>query len=422
MWKQLWKQAIWLLFIFGLITFAMPVYGQAMAQAASHQIVVNLPSRTLELYKDNILVKEYQVAIGKPDTPTPTGDFSIIEKEIDPAWYPPGKNYVVPSGPENPLGYRWMGLGDLYGIHGTNAPWSIGLAISNGCIRMQESDAEELFDLIDCDTPVKIEYERVKVRISASGEATIGIYPDVYNQQQVTRADVKEALQQASLDNLVDDEFLDTLIKTVPDHQVVFAQLHNLKINGDLRPEHIVAREGKKCIPVLALADSLRTSVQWNAVSRTVTRQNQTVPGVKLGDKIYVTADQVPMLFGGRETWNDGENCLDLLLPVARLDGQIVSGDIQRMDNVLVVPALAIANELGERTTWQPQTGELLIRGKPAPIKLISGQPFIALHDISQVYNVATEWNDQTQMLDMVYPLFPIDYSMYLDPNDEYLQ
>ncbi|WP_170233353.1 L,D-transpeptidase family protein [Sporomusa termitida] len=392
-----------------------------MAQVASPQIVVNLPSRTLELYKDNILVKEYQVAIGKADTPTPIGDFSILEKEVDPAWYPPGKNYVVPSGPENPLGYRWMGLGDLYGIHGTNAPWSIGLAISNGCIRMQEIDAEELFEIIDCDTPVKIEYERIKIRINASGEATIGIYPDVYNQQTVTLADVKDALQQAALDNLVDDDFLRTLIKAVPDHQVVFAQLHNLKINGSLRSEHILSREGKKYIPVLALADSLRTTVQWNAVSRTVTRQNQTVPGVKLGDKLYVTVDHVPMLFGGRENWNDEQNCLELLLPVARLDGQILSGGIQRMDNILAVPALAIANELGERVTWQSQTGELLIRGKPAPVKLISGQPFISVNDISRVYNVATDWNDQTQMLDLIYPLFPVDYSMYLDPNDEYL-
>lgn len=419
--KRLWKQAVWLLFFFGLIIFAVPTQAQATAQVASSQIIVNLPSRTLELYQDNILIKEYPVAIGKSDTPTPVGNFSIIEKEVDPAWYPPGKNYVVPSGPENPLGYRWMGLGDLYGIHGTNDPWSIGLAISNGCIRLQEVDAEELFELINCDTPVKIEYERIKVRINAGGQATIGIYPDVYNQQKITLADAKKALQQAALDNLIDDDFLQALIQAVPDRQVVFAQLHNLRINGTLRPEYILARGGEKYVPVLALADSLHTSVQWNAVSRTVTRQNEAVPGLKLGERIYVAADQVPLLFGGRESWNDEQNCLELLLPVARLDGHLLSGDIQRLDNILAVPALAIANELGERVTWRPATGELLIHGKPAPIKLISGQPFIAINDISEVYNVKTDWNDQTQMLDMIYPLFPVDYSMYLDPNDEYL-
>ncbi|MDF2875787.1 MAG: L,D-transpeptidase catalytic domain [Sporomusa sp.] len=413
--KQLWKRVFWLILCF--IVFTEPV----QAQEALNQIIVNLPSRTLELYKDNIMVKEYPVAIGKPDTPTPVGEFSIIEKEIDPAWYPPGKNYVVPSGPDNPLGYRWMGLGSLYGIHGTNAPGSIGLAISNGCIRMQEADAEEIFELVDCDTPVKIEYERIKVRIDTRGQATIGIYPDVYNRQRVTLADVKAALKQAELENLIDDAFVQKLIETIPDHQVVFAQLHNLKINGTLRPERIITWGGKKYVPVLALADSLRTSVHWNAGNRTVTRQNQTVPGVKRGNTVYVNVDYLSILFGGRETWNDDQNCLELLLPIARLDGRLLSGDIQRMGNALVIPALTVAKELGERVTWRPNTGELFIHGKLAPIKLIGGQPFLTINDISKVYNIAASWDDQTQIIDMVYPLYPIDYSMYLDPSDEYL-
>ncbi|HWR44799.1 L,D-transpeptidase family protein [Sporomusa sp.] len=417
--KQVWKQA--LLLIFGFIAFILPAHAQAAAQEALPQIIVNLPSRTLELYKGNALVKEYQVAIGKPDTPTPTGEFSIIDKEIDPAWYPPGKGYVVPSGPSNPLGYRWMGIGSLYGIHGTNAPWSIGLAVSNGCIRMQEADAEEIFELVGPDTPVKIEYERIKVRIDTKGQASIGIYPDVYSRQKVTLAGVKAALGQAGLDDLVDDAFLQTLIKTIPDRQVMFAQLHNLKINGTLRPERIISWKGKKHVPVLALADSLRTNVVWNAGNQTVTRQNQTVPGVKRGNTVYVNIDHLPILFGGREIWNDSQNCLELMLPIAKFDGHILSGDIQRIGNTLAIPALTVAKELGERVTWRPNTAELLIHGKPTPVKLIGGQPFITINDIGKVYNMAAVWDDQTQIIDLVYPLYPIDYSMYLDPGEEYL-
>jgi lipoprotein-anchoring transpeptidase ErfK/SrfK len=64
----------------------------------------------------------------------------------------------VAPGKNNPIGTRWMGLSkDGYGIHGTNAPASIGHAASHGCIRMRQQDLEELFDLIPVGTAVKIE-------------------------------------------------------------------------------------------------------------------------------------------------------------------------------------------------------------------------------------------------------------------------
>ncbi|SMD08201.1 Copper amine oxidase N-terminal domain-containing protein [Sporomusa malonica] len=399
----------------------LPDGAQAEAQENKNQIIVNIPSRTLELYKDNTLIKEYQIAIGKPSTPTPTGEFTIIEKEVDPAWYPPGKGYVVPSGPSNPLGYRWMGIGSMYGIHGTNAPWSIGLAVSNGCMRMQEEDVEELFELVNSDTLVKVEYERIKVRIDNNGKASIGVYPDVYGRQRVTVAGVKEALAQANLGNLVDDAFLETLVEAVPDRQVVFAQLHKLKINGRMRPERIISWEGKKHIPVMALVDSLHTTVTWNEGNKTITRQNLTAPGFKRGNTIYVNVEHLPVLFGGREVWNDSQNCLELMLPVANLDGQLLSGDIQRIGDTLAVPALTLAQALGERVTWRPSTAELLVHGRPAPIRMIGGQPFVTIQDIGKVYNTAAVWDDKSQSIELSYPLYTIDYSMYLDPGEEFL-
>lgn len=90
------------------------------------------------------LIKTYPVAVGKPSTPTPTGSYKIINKIIKPGGI---------------LGTRWMGL-DIpngpYGIHGTNNPSSIGKFISNGCIRMYNSDVEELFPKVNIGTPVII--------------------------------------------------------------------------------------------------------------------------------------------------------------------------------------------------------------------------------------------------------------------------
>ena len=103
---------------------------------------VNLSAKTLSVYRDGVLIKEYPIAIGKPSTPTPQGVFTIINKQLDPG---------------GPYGTRWLGLSKKgYGIHGTNAPESIGTAASNGCIRMFNSDVEDLFDITNTGTVVRI--------------------------------------------------------------------------------------------------------------------------------------------------------------------------------------------------------------------------------------------------------------------------
>ncbi|MGI6119929.1 MAG: L,D-transpeptidase [Desulfosporosinus sp.] len=106
-------------------------------------IVIHTASRRLELYKGNQLIKIYPIAVGKASTPTPIGHYTIVTKTL----YPGGV-----------FGSRWMGLSiPHYGIHGTNNPASIGQAISKGCIRMHNRDAENLFEHVKIGTRVIIE-------------------------------------------------------------------------------------------------------------------------------------------------------------------------------------------------------------------------------------------------------------------------
>lgn len=106
------------------------------------EIIVNVGAKRLTVYKNGNIFREYIVATGKPETPTPIGNFEIINKEIDPG---------------GPYGTRWLGLSAKgYGIHGTNNPASIGTAASNGCIRMYNEDIEALFDITVVGTPVRI--------------------------------------------------------------------------------------------------------------------------------------------------------------------------------------------------------------------------------------------------------------------------
>lgn len=92
----------------------------------------------------NKAVKVYPIAGGKPATPSPIGTWKIISKAANWGWG---------------FGTRWMELGvpwGKYGIHGTNKPLTINNPDSLGCIRMFNSDIEELYGYVDCGTEVVI--------------------------------------------------------------------------------------------------------------------------------------------------------------------------------------------------------------------------------------------------------------------------
>jgi len=122
-------------------------------------IVVSLEDRKLALVKDGQVKKVYPVAVGKPSTPSPVGTFIIERRVMNPTYSHEGR--VVPPGPQNPVGTRWMGLSiHGYGIHGTNAPSSIGKAVSHGCIRMAKADLEELYPQVAAGDTVELIGER----------------------------------------------------------------------------------------------------------------------------------------------------------------------------------------------------------------------------------------------------------------------
>lgn len=109
-------------------------------------IVVSISERRLAVVEEKKVVKSYPIAVGAEESPSPTGKFRIVNKLTDPTYYSPGT--IITPGPLNPLGSRWLGLDkEHYGIHGTNDPASIGRAASQGCIRMAQTDVEELFTL-----------------------------------------------------------------------------------------------------------------------------------------------------------------------------------------------------------------------------------------------------------------------------------
>jgi lipoprotein-anchoring transpeptidase ErfK/SrfK len=125
-------------------------------------IVITRGVNTLKLFDGRRLVRTFHVATGQPAYPTPGGVWRIVDMQRNPWWRPPTSAWAsglqpIPPGPGNPLGTRWMGLdASGVGIHGTNAPASIGYSLSHGCIRMQVPEAEWLFQHVQLGTPVVI--------------------------------------------------------------------------------------------------------------------------------------------------------------------------------------------------------------------------------------------------------------------------
>lgn len=124
------------------------------------KILVSKRDFTLTLLLNDRYVRQYRVCTGKDDK-TPVGVFAVKNKMKDPTWYSPAGGVYPYGHKENILGTRWIGFKDKpnlcgFGIHGTTLPESIGTAASNGCVRMLNSDVEELYDFVTMDTEIVI--------------------------------------------------------------------------------------------------------------------------------------------------------------------------------------------------------------------------------------------------------------------------
>ena len=127
-------------------------------------IIIDTPNRFLFLVQENGKAMRYGIGVGKPGF-TWAGEKKITAKKEWPDWTPPPEMlqrrpdlpHFMAGGPENPLGARAMYLGSsLYRIHGSNEPWTIGQAVSSGCIRMRNEDVIDLYEKVRVGTKVMV--------------------------------------------------------------------------------------------------------------------------------------------------------------------------------------------------------------------------------------------------------------------------
>ena len=131
--------------------------------ARESRMVLDLSKRRITLVRGEQQLGSWPVAIGDPKTPTPKGEFAILNKKVDPIYvtHKSGQRQEL-RGPSSPIGDRYMafhrnGRGE-FGIHGTAWPhWvQIRAAVSLGCVRMLNSHIRQLFDAVDVGTRLEI--------------------------------------------------------------------------------------------------------------------------------------------------------------------------------------------------------------------------------------------------------------------------
>jgi lipoprotein-anchoring transpeptidase ErfK/SrfK len=133
------------------------------------QIVVSFADRRLYYVQSRGQALSYPIAAPRSDAAW-QGTMRISRKQVNPTWTPtadmrrenPSLPAFVPGGhPRNPLGYRALYLGSsLYRIHGTDAPQTIGRAVSHGCIRMYNADVADLYKRVKVGAKVTVTWNR----------------------------------------------------------------------------------------------------------------------------------------------------------------------------------------------------------------------------------------------------------------------
>jgi lipoprotein-anchoring transpeptidase ErfK/SrfK len=123
-------------------------------------IVLKLKERKVYVYQGERILATYPVAVGRKGRETPTGEWQIMETLVNPGWTNFNTGAVVPPGPKNPMGTRWIafwtdGL-DTIGFHGTPDVKSVGKAVSNGCVRMYNKDVQAMYALVKVGTIVRV--------------------------------------------------------------------------------------------------------------------------------------------------------------------------------------------------------------------------------------------------------------------------
>ncbi len=204
-------------------------------------VLINLPEFRLYHFRNATETRVYPLCIGLTTWQTPRGTFEIANKVINPTWYMDNdmsqrllvKKEIIPPGPLNPLGDRWIGTSLKHiGIHSTNQPMSIGRALSHGCVRLYPEGAKEFFDAVRVKDKGRIIYEPLKV-VVWEGSVFLEVHEDVYGLIDDFRRELSERLKNLEIDgDSLDREAVEATLAKRRGIPTVVGKMPNPRVRG----------------------------------------------------------------------------------------------------------------------------------------------------------------------------------------------
>ena len=155
---------------------ALALWPDAPLRRRGLQLLLHRSSRQLLVLDHGRLRLRVPAAVGTDGWETPLGEHSVLSKTVDPTWKHPSTGALVAPDGRNPLGSRWIAFhqdcshpggwdGEKVvqvtgcshvGLHGTPHRWTVGRAVSHGCVPLYDEDIRTVFDLVRVGTPVVV--------------------------------------------------------------------------------------------------------------------------------------------------------------------------------------------------------------------------------------------------------------------------
>ena len=300
--------------------------------------VVNLAERGMYLFREGKYRGFFPLAIGREDKAafhTPTGTFTIVDRQKNPTWVAPKSNWakalkkekIAGNDDNNPLGEYWFGFDHPkggYGFHENLAPETTGDKVSHGCMRLYPEHAKKIFNdklLVGGDT-VRIENRPVVLGKDKSGEIYASVFPATYEAKADLAANLTKALKKEGLLGLLPPDRLKQMAGNrtgVP--RSVLGKSVGLMIDGQPSEGKTPAlrRDGSVLVPV-SLARELDCQVAYDAktglikISKDGKSKTFTLDSKATGPRAFRWGDQtmvaarslldgldIPFIYNGKE-------------------------------------------------------------------------------------------------------------------------
>lgn len=352
-------------------------------------IEINVPARTLSLYDSGKLIKKYPVCVGKASTQTPLGEYKVIYKAEDPYWLHEGK--LVPPGPENPLGIRWIGIRSDIGVHGNASPESIGTVASGGCIRMYNKDVEELYSVTPIKTPLTIKYDRLEIFDDGYGctKAAI-IYPDIYNHK-----DSKALMTKIKAEG-IDGDLLkraEALLAKKTSRTFAVSEGTGIFLNNQLITCDAVNKNGSIFVNAQAASEIMGLSPQMV--------KKLAVPVYENAGKVYINMSDAVQKLKGKLEYDKTTGNAYISLKLLKVNGVYLSSSCGNFDKEYYLDVASL-KELGYDMTEDKV--EISVFGQNM-IKIIrNSKASVALDSLMRVFGATKEIDSYAGIIDLKMP------------------